>query len=132
MEATILGIGAKIGTPLALAGFAVAILYLLYRAVLRSGLLTTVNASHTFRVLNRILTFVFVLALVAIVLGVSAYLATSLIEPPRKVSDLEVTDVAVVPRPSFPLLDLKFRNLGRDAAYIKRVSIDILEKEIGT
>lgn len=130
MEDKILGIAAKVGTPLALAGLTIAILFLLYRTVIRSGLLSTVRASHTFIILNRILTFVFVLSLIAIVLGVASYLATSLIEPPRKTSDLEITDVAVISRPSFPILDLKFRNLGRDVAYIKKVSLEVIDKKI--
>jgi hypothetical protein len=130
MEAKLIEIAAKIGTPLALAGLTVAVLFLVYRAIIKSGLLSTVHASHTFKILNRVLTYVFVLALVAIALGVASYLVPSVVERPRKVSELEVTDLAVVKRPSFPVLDLKFRNVGRDVAYIKKVSIEVLEKKV--
>jgi hypothetical protein len=57
METRILEIATQIGTPLALAGLSIAVLFLIYRALISSQLLSTVTASHSFRVINRMLTF---------------------------------------------------------------------------
>ncbi len=80
MGARILEIGASVGTPLALAGFIVAVLYLLYRLVIKQQL-TQLLAQQLAKLLDRIAFYLFILALVALVLGVSAYVLVNLIPP---------------------------------------------------
>jgi len=73
----LLNIGASVGTPLALAGLVVTVLYLIYRAILK-GKFSRILPEHTYMLLDRMARYAFYLALTSIVLGVSAYLAVRL------------------------------------------------------
>jgi tetratricopeptide (TPR) repeat protein len=77
MEAKILAIAASIGTPLGLAGLAVGILYLLYKRILGQKL-SRILPEHTFLLFNRLATYLFCLALTAMLLGVASYLVIHL------------------------------------------------------
>ena len=74
VDGSILEVAARVTTPLALAGVTLAFLYLLYRPLLRGRLLTALGSTHSFRVVNRVVTYLFALALVAIVLAISAFM----------------------------------------------------------
>lgn len=65
----ILEIGADISTPLGLAGFASALVLLVLRAVIKGNLLPRVTRKVSGQVVLRIINYLFVLALVALVLG---------------------------------------------------------------
>ena len=78
MDASILEVGARLTTPLGLAGFALAILYLIYRVLLRGRLLSRIGSTHSFQIINRIITYVFILSIVTIVLGLGGHFATKL------------------------------------------------------
>jgi hypothetical protein len=67
----------RIKTPLALAGAIVVALYLLYRQVLSLGIFSTLGSQPTFLVLQSIINKLFWLAVLALVLGVSSYLAVA-------------------------------------------------------
>lgn len=130
MDASILEIATKVSTPLALAGVTLAFLYLLYRLLLRSRLLTVLGATHSFRIINRVVTYLFVLALVAIVLAISAFMVTRLVPPNRLADGLAMVDVRVIEKLPFPILDLKFRNPGLEVAYIKALEFDVIDRDI--
>ena len=89
----VLRIAASIGTPLALAGFTVGVLYLVYRLVLTRQL-SRVLPEHTFRLLSTVTRYVFVLALVALVLGISAYVAVTIFPPSVSAAALHVEQEA--------------------------------------
>ena len=61
-------------TPLALAGLVVIVLYALYRQILGMDIFTEVSASHTFALIDNILYYLFLLAVLAIVTGAIGYL----------------------------------------------------------
>lgn len=71
-------VAAQIATPLGLAGVVVIVLFLLYRGLIRGPLATQLSGSHSFRVINRLITYVFILGLVAITFSISAYLVVQL------------------------------------------------------
>lgn len=64
----------NISTPLALAGITVIVLFFIYRTVLKKKIFSRQKEGNTFKIINRIITYLFVLALVSILLGVSGYL----------------------------------------------------------
>jgi tetratricopeptide (TPR) repeat protein len=101
MDSSILEVGAKLATPLSLAGFALAVLYLLYRVLLRGQLLSRLGATHSFRIINRVITFVFILAIVAMLLGLGGYFAGRLqgvikISSPELSGDMYFTNITVI------------------------------------
>ncbi len=69
-------IAAKARTPLTLAGLAFVILYKLYDRVLSLNVFSTLDKTGTRAVIEGLLDKVFVLAIVALCLGVSSYLLT--------------------------------------------------------
>jgi hypothetical protein len=71
------GIAEKIATPLSLAALTVLILYSVFRLIIQGLDLKTVLPAHIFHLLMRAMTYVFVLAICALVLGLLSYLATS-------------------------------------------------------
>ena len=91
MIEAILRIAASIGTPLALGGFVVAVLYLIYNQLL-SRRLSRVAPERTFLLLNRIARYLFFLALTAVVVGVAAYVIVSLARAPSADVRIEEND----------------------------------------
>ncbi len=74
MDLSILEIGTKITTPIGISGFIITILYLLYRLLIRGRLLSRIAPAHTFKVINRLTTFIFILSIVGMVLGFIGYI----------------------------------------------------------
>jgi hypothetical protein len=64
----------RVRTPLALAGLVVVVLYGLYKQILGSDILTKVGQDQTFVLLDRILFYLFILAVTAVLLGAVGYL----------------------------------------------------------
>lgn len=95
MDSSIFKIATEIATPLGLTGFVLAVLYLLYRVLLRGQLLSRLGATHSFKIINRMITYVFILAILAMSLGLSAYIIGKLahtnkggvlVEPSKKIN----------------------------------------------
>jgi hypothetical protein len=61
-------------TPLALGGLTVVVLCVIYNRVLGLGIFSTLNGSETIELLTRMVNYVFLLAIVAVVLGVVGYI----------------------------------------------------------
>jgi lysozyme len=74
----LLNVTSKIGTPLALAGIIVIVLYALYKQVLALNLFAPIDAAPTARLLQNVLNKLFWLALIALILGVASYIVTAL------------------------------------------------------
>lgn len=72
------GILNRIKVPLTLAGLALLIFYGVLSKVLALGIFSTLQEANTAAVVNRILTYTFIIALVCVVLGVIAFLVTYL------------------------------------------------------
>jgi hypothetical protein len=75
-------IASRISTPIALAGLVVMVLYAVIRQMLRSGIFPPLNQSAGGRAVNEILKGLFILSVVAMVLGFAGYIV-SLFAPPR-------------------------------------------------
>jgi len=71
-------IAAQIATPLGLAGIVVIALFFLYRALIKGPLATQLSQSHNFRVINRLITYFFIIFLVVIAFSIGAYLVVQL------------------------------------------------------
>lgn len=74
MEGQLFNIAAKIGTPLSIAAIIVIALYLLYKAILRLPIFAQLTGDKTFIIVDSIIKKIFILALVALMLGVCAYM----------------------------------------------------------
>src|SRR5882724_3655573 len=72
----LLSVASKVGTPLALAGIIVIVLYALYKQVLALKLFAPIGAGPTSRLLQHVLNKLFWLALIALILGVASYVLT--------------------------------------------------------
>lgn len=90
-------IAAKVRTPLTLAGLAFVILYKLYDRVLSLNIFSTLDKGGTRAVIERLLDKVFVLALVALCLGVVSYLLTFFFKPKSVTltSDVRMVDASL-------------------------------------
>jgi hypothetical protein len=90
-------LAAKVRTPLTLAGVAFVILYKLYDRVLSLNIFSALGESGTRAVIEKLLDKVFVLAIIALCLGVVSYLLTFFFKPksaPLK-SDVHLLDASL-------------------------------------
>lgn len=71
-------IASKVSTPLALAGIVVMVLFFTFRSIIRLKIFSKQKEQNTFKVLNKVLNYVFILALISIVLGVTSYIVVSI------------------------------------------------------
>jgi mannose/fructose/N-acetylgalactosamine-specific phosphotransferase system component IIC len=71
----------QIKTPLTLAGLALLIFYGVLRQVLSLKIWSALQEKNTAALLRRVLTYVFVLALVCAVLGVASFVAVEFMKP---------------------------------------------------
>ncbi len=74
----ILTIGSRIATPLALSGFTIAVVYLLFRTVLLLGIFPQLSELHSFLLLKLLLNSLFVLGVTALTLGLAAYVVDNI------------------------------------------------------
>ena len=65
----LLSVASKVGTPLALSGIIIIVLYALYKQVLALKLFAPIGAGPTSRLLQNVLNKLFWLALIALILG---------------------------------------------------------------
>ena len=66
----------RISTPLSLSGLVITVLYGIYRSVLEFSDFSLFGKNETFVLVDKIVSYLFVLALVALVLGITAYVLT--------------------------------------------------------
>jgi uncharacterized membrane protein len=74
----IFDIASSISTPLGLGGFFAAVVFYIFKQVLTKDLLRQLTSSHSADVIKLIIERLFVLALIAMILGFIAYLVTKL------------------------------------------------------
>ncbi|MET7242374.1 pentapeptide repeat-containing protein [Methylobacterium sp. EM32] len=74
----VLEIAAKIQTPISLAALAILILLILFKYMLDKLRVSSVIPADTFKILMRMMTYVFIIALVGLFMGVAAFILTSL------------------------------------------------------
>jgi len=68
------GVLKGVRTPLSLGGLTVVVLCVIYNRILGLGIFSTISGSQTTRLVSTMVTYVFWLAIVAVVLGVIGYL----------------------------------------------------------
>ncbi len=98
----ILGVAAKIKTPLTLSGMIVSILYLLYKQILSLDIFENVGAISTFAIIQNILDRLFWLAILAMILGVASYLTTFIVNrrASNSSSNVSLIDASLDPKDS--------------------------------
>ena len=69
-------IASRFSTPLSIVSLAITVLYILYRIVLEKSDLELLREGEVFFIVDKIITYLFVLALVGLVLGIGAYVVT--------------------------------------------------------
>ena len=69
-------LASKFSSPISIASLVIAALYVLYRIVLEKSDLELLREGEVFMIVDKVITYLFVLALVGLVLGVAAYVAT--------------------------------------------------------
>lgn len=77
-------IASNVGTPLALAGLTAAVLFFTYRAIIKLKIFSKQKEQNAFKIINKILNYLFVLSLVSIVLGVGSYLISNVVFDSKK------------------------------------------------
>ena len=111
MTTTLFEIASKVGTPLALSGIIIVVLFLLYKIILKKEIFPKLTKIHSFKIINKIINCLFILALVAIILGFVAYIIISsnkknniLVEEagPSVKSIHSETLIIEIPPPKFP------------------------------
>jgi hypothetical protein len=77
-------VAAQVATPLGLAGVVMIGLFVVYWQLIKGPLAAQLSGSHSVHVIKRIVTFVFILGLVAIILSIAAPLLQALLAPTGK------------------------------------------------
>lgn len=70
---TLFEIASGVKSPIALGGIVMIALFLLYRTILKKLISQKLTKKHIFKIINRIMTYLFILALVAIIVGALTY-----------------------------------------------------------
>jgi hypothetical protein len=85
----------RVRTPLAVSGLVVVVLYLVYQQVLSLPVFSQLQAVQTFQILNSVLVYVFVLAIISIMLGFVGFIATPWLKrySNKKYSSLRIVDI---------------------------------------
>jgi hypothetical protein len=105
---TIFSVAARVATPLALAGLTVSVVYGLYARVFRPKVIEQLDKHYVFRVVDTGMQYIYHLAMVAIVLGVLAFVVVNVFPASRqdpatgglrdsRESLLELVDVSLAP-----------------------------------
>lgn len=76
-------IASNVSTPLALGGFFAAVVFWIFRQIVAKDIFPRVNAAIGAEILKLIIERLFLLALIAMVLGFAAYLVVKIVPPPR-------------------------------------------------
>lgn len=86
-------IASAMKTPLALAGIVVVALYLIFKAILKLNIFPKLTRRDTFQLINKIMTYLFILAFIAIVLGFVSHMGGNR-------EDNKVPEDALIPVPT--------------------------------
>ncbi|MDQ3818865.1 MAG: hypothetical protein M3362_14490 [Acidobacteriota bacterium] len=153
-EKKLFEVAAKITTPLSLASLVIVVLYLLYRQVLGLSIFSNLDQTGTYQVVTQVLFYLFVLAIVGLILGMGLFVFTKVYNPshpalPKEVGDdgLKVVDVSIIEEVNaiqdfrktwlkeeeknirekgvFPLIDIKVRNTGTEPIFLKKIEFDV-------
>ncbi|NIH87973.1 hypothetical protein [Amycolatopsis granulosa] len=108
-------VAGRLRTPLTLAGLTALILYLIYEQVLGLPVLTPLQSSDTFAVVDSIVSKVFWLAVLAVVLGFAGFVLTALVRlrPPLKRSAVSLVSTSLDPALSEPAEPARFEVIGQ-------------------
>jgi hypothetical protein len=111
---TLFGIATKIATPLSLAALVLLILYAVYKLIFGRLQLENVVSRDVYRLTSRAMTFLFVLGLISLVLGVLSYIIVLYLNGARAEK-----------------ANLLLRDLGSDSAIVRLASIHALVALMG-
>src|SRR5713101_2070922 len=91
-----------IKTPLMLSAMALIILWSVYQKVLSLDIFANIGSDATYHLLNTVITYLFVLALVLGLLGIASYLVTLILRRrlPIISSNVDLIDASLDPRDS--------------------------------
>lgn len=77
-ESKIFSIIEKIKPPLSITGIALLIMYLVIKQILGLNIYENVGAENTFKIIDKIINYLFVIAIVSLALGIGAYCISKL------------------------------------------------------
>ena len=83
----------SIATPLGVTGLALAVFYLLYKVLLQGKLLSQIGSGETYKVINRVVTLVFIVAIMAMLGGFGVYVAEKYISGNKESSTSNTSEV---------------------------------------
>jgi hypothetical protein len=73
-ESKIFKIVERVKTPLSITGIALMVMYLVIKKVLDLDIYDNVGAENTFTIIDKIINYVFIVSIVSLLLGITAYL----------------------------------------------------------
>ena len=124
-------IASKVSTPLALGGIVVVVLFLIYRAILRLKIFTKVTKTDTFKLINSLIIYLFILAVVAVVLAAISYVLVHYIQnvSPTTIEssseDFSVIHSVWEEMEPFPIIAVTLKNNTKKAQVITQVHVVI-------
>jgi hypothetical protein len=128
----------KIKTPLSLAGFLFIVIYLLYNKILSMKIFSNLSSDQSYLMINNILFYLFVIAVISLILGISSYLIIKLDEKKysgviessetTKKGNIEIVDIEVISTEEFPIIEYKLRNCSGETVFIKEIEILPIER----
>ncbi len=132
----LLQVATRVTTPISLISLIVIVLYGIYKAVLGLPIFSVLSANSTLSLLNSIVDKVFYLAVLALVLGIIAYLWVQVLKHRSSTrtptlgeskEDLRLVDLSIIESSDLPKLDFKLRNVGTQVAFLKSIEFNILD-----
>jgi tRNA A-37 threonylcarbamoyl transferase component Bud32 len=87
MESKLLRIASRVVKPMAVASISMVVVYLLYRGILRVGILSDLNRDQSFAIVTTMANNLFLLAIVLGTLSIAAYVAVVVLKPRALVGD---------------------------------------------
>lgn len=117
-------IATKVATPLSLSGLVIMVLFLLYRQIIAGPLAVQLSKSQAFHTLNRLIGFVFALAVLATILGVASLLLVHFFPPAKREADVRPVGINIVepPKPTSPAVSDTSNLNNPPAAPLKKVA----------
>jgi len=73
-ESKLFKIVEKVKTPLSITGLSLMVMYLIIEKVLELDIYDNVGSENTFKIISKVINYVFVVAIVSLILGVLAYI----------------------------------------------------------
>ena len=127
-------LASKFSSPISIASLVIAALYVLYRIVLEKSDLELLREGEVFVIVDKVITYLFVLALVGLVLGVVAHVATRVGGHKRRKTARKPARISS----NDPYEYLKWESTwdikdpeGKTAEYTKKAAIRFLQPNVG-